>query len=226
MPSYTTEGHSGIVTVEEMRHYLNNMNNPSPAVSENMALVLAGTQQQLEIYLNRPVEPVQVRELVRSDGVGKIYLSVTPVHAIQSISFATGTDQPIQNPYIPPIFERTDTFRSVDYIPSLEGYTYSAGGITADYVDTPYIIDYVAGYYGYTDQAMKLAIMRVASRDIVPQHSDVVNMQTGAIGEVNRKDTRLPGWTDDELKQFRRHRRIVMRNGVNPYEIRYYNPWC
>lgn len=77
--------------------------------------------------------------------------------------------------------------------------------------NTWFIAEYTGGYNGYIDDSLKLAILEVASRTMVPNHDDTLTIKD----DVAREPVGQPmvkGWTPEELQQFDRiRRRMVYR---------------
>lgn len=69
--------------------------------------------------------------------------------------------------------------------------------------------EYRGGYYGIADKKIKLAIIRVAAREAERQFADNIAIADGTADNAKTSDSRVKGWTQDELKQFDRLRRRV-----------------
>jgi hypothetical protein len=193
-----------IVTVADLRNYMSDvsLSNKQQAIAE---MVLNGTQQSLEIYLGRPVSPVQVREKRRCNDMGDIALSVTPVIHVISIR-AIGTDQP--SDVLPKMIELTEeelASRLVDMAPDNDMIV--PGGIFVGRGPSWWVIEYVGGYNGYVDDAMKLAILEVASRTMTFNTDDVLSIKSDFAHEPSGAATTEKGWKESELQQFDRLRR-------------------
>ncbi len=198
--------------MQELQQYLNGVS-LSVADHASAEMILASTQHALELYLNKPLEPVQVRELARSRGDGRIYLRVSPVHRILSVTSAyNGYNYSLATPFIPPVFERDDTvLQYVDYVPDLAGtYPISAGGFYSDIPDNTFVVDYVGGYNGYNDMALKMAILRVAAREVSAQHDGRPQFRRGTSEVVTTSTPVEIGWQPEELQSLQRLRRIVV----------------
>lgn len=197
-----------LVTVEELIEYMSDIRlTPNQRVAAQY--VIDGVQQELENYLNRPLEPVLVREAGVSDYDGIVYASVTPVHEVRSIEPLTGTPTTYETVIEPIDVDEFD--RIMDRLPSTSiGPTAVAGGIYAGQIGRWFVITYVGGYKGYVDAALKLDIMRVAAREMTDNHDDVLSIKTDFAQEPNVPPVIL-GWTPDELKKWDRQRRRVIR---------------
>lgn len=204
-----------LVSVIDFRRYMGGMN-PLPGQTETIAMILQGVQEQLEVWLNRPVETIQIRENVRSDRQGFLHLSVTPVQRVLSIGVTSASDvaYPEENvvekypmvldPSIP------EDSRLVDRSPRYaSNYGREYGGIRVNMPCTWHMVEYIGGYDGTNDHAMKLAILRVAAREYRKNNVSMAGLAEGTVDEVQPGDDRDVGWAANELKQLERHRRRV-----------------
>jgi hypothetical protein len=193
-----------IVTVGELRSYMSGVSLTAGQVA-SAQLVLDGVQEELELYLGRPIQPVQVRESRRSDIMGDIALSVTPVIRVLSIRPITSTEV---TEYTTTPIDLSDVddeaSRNVDMAP--EQSFIVPGGINVGYQFAWYTIEYVGGYNGWVDNAMKMAVLEVASRTMTVNHDDTLSIVDGLASPPQAAPTQK-GWTDDELKRFDRQRR-------------------
>ena len=197
-----------LVTVDELIEYMSDIR-----LTQNQRVaaqyVIDGVQQELENYLNRPVEPVLVREVGYADRDGIVNVSVTPVHEVRSVErmdVTPTTYEPVIEPIDPDEFDRV-----VDYLPSTaNAMTAVPGGIYTGSTGVWFSVVYVGGYKGYVDAALKLAIMRVAARERTNNHDDALSIKTDFAQEPNVPPIQI-GWTQDELKKWDRLRRRVIR---------------
>lgn len=204
-----------LVSVGDFRRYMGGLN-PLNGQTETISMILQGVQEQLEKWLNRPVEIVQIRESQRSDVQGFLQLSVTPVVKIISLNTTNHIDSiksvdGIVNPYtIVKDVELDDDARVID-----KSWRYSSsyvreyGGIRVPAPCTWYTVEYIGGYDGRNDAALKLAILRVASREYRKNNTDQVGLNEGTLDDIQAGDTRNIGWTKEELTQLERLRRRV-----------------
>lgn len=190
--------------------------NPLPGATETIAMILQGVQEQLELWLNRPVELVQIRENVRSDRQGYLHLSVTPIKKVVSVGVTSAIDAVnpntgIVNPYTlvrDPSLD--DDARVIDRAYSYAtNYQREYGGLRVNSPCTWYVVNYIGGYDGGQDSALKLAILRVAAREYRKNHVDQIGTREGTPDEVEPGDKKDVGWTKDELTQLERIRRRV-----------------
>lgn len=192
-----------LVTVTDLKTYMSSVSFTN-AQAQTAQMVLDGTQEELELYLGRPVQPVQVREKRRSDGSGDIALSVTPVQRVIDVRLLTQTDSTIPTKDVTPLSpEEVD--RIWDAMP--EDNITIPGGIYVGRWFTWYIVEYIGGYNGYVDNALKLAILEVASRTMTVNHDDVLSIKDDIAREPANEARIQKGWRDEELKRFDRIRR-------------------
>ncbi len=193
-----------LVTVSDLRKYMSDipLSANQAAIAET---VLDGTQQQLELYLGRPVQPVRVREKARSNGSGDLMLSVTPVHRVISFRMASGSDQTLEEDTTP--LTEDECVRLWDEMPTPTIAV--PGGLYVGRWFTWYVVEYVGGYNGYTDDALKLAILEVASRTMTVNSDDVLSIKDDMAHEPTNAALMRKGWRIDELETFSRLRRRV-----------------
>jgi hypothetical protein len=193
-----------LVNVADLTNYMSNisLNATQTAVAQQ---VLDGTQQELETYLGRPVQPVQVRERRMANRAGDLVLSVTPVFQVLSLRRVTSTDfVTLDEPDITPLTV-TDVDRLWDAMPVSTMIV--PGGV---YVGTPGVfwnIEYVGGYNGYQDAALRLKILEVASRTMTVDHDDTLTIKDDIAREPSRAASMEKGWTEEELVRYDRLRR-------------------
>lgn len=209
-----------LVSVDELINYMSE-STFSSSQREKATGVLAGVQAELEDYLKRPVELVQIRELLRSDVDGIVNVSVSPVVKVVGFSIArpdqTWTTPPVEgdSPYVPPPMVRDPDLsteaRLIDRVgPSWGSPEIVAGGIKVNGKNMPYVVEYIGGYDGNLDSSLKTAIMRVAAREMERDTDDTLTLRAGDAEMANESDDRQKGWTEDELKRFDRIRRRVV----------------
>lgn len=192
-----------LVTVDDLRKYMSDI---SLTANQQTSALLAinGTQQALETYLGRPVQPVQVREKRRSDGSGDLPLSVTPVKKIISIRAASSSTLTVPTTDTTPI-SPAEIVRVWDAMPS--NTSIIPGGV---YVGTAfgwYVVEYIGGYNGYQDDFMKLQILEVASRTMTVNHDDTLSIKDDIAREPANAASIQKGWRQEELVMFDRLRR-------------------
>lgn len=202
-----------LVQVNELKAYMGGWNDYNDgAISD----VLLGVQQELETWLNRPLEYIQIREIVQSDRQGFLYLSVTPVRKVISCGVTTASDLiDVPDNLVEPYVMVRDALLDEDarIVDRTTAYTTSfrpaAGGLWVNAPFTSYLVEYIGGYNYYTDEALKLAIKRVAAREVRRYYVDDASMNLGGLDNTEQGDTRLVGWTKEELTRLERYRRRV-----------------
>lgn len=202
-----------LVSIQEFRLYMGGLE-PEPGLEAEMVNILTGVQQQLETYLNRPVELVQVREMAVSDSKGNLYLSVTPVRKIISYGVTVGVTTPFTSlvPYTVVADSLIgDDGRIIDKVYSkLSLPTYSSWGFPSYLPNTGFLVEYVGGLDGTNMENIKLAIKRVAAREYGVMHVNTAGLRAGNPDITEVGDTRNPGWTIGELKDLQRYRRRIV----------------
>lgn len=204
-----------LVTGEELKAYLGGLTLTTEQEGICESVILPGVQQELENYLNRPVEPVLVRESVRPDERGFLRFRVTPIHQIVSVGRSDGVATTLPVEWAPALLN-PEELRILDEWgdPELYGYQLDSmsGGIGyPTFGRRPfYRVEYIAGYNGYVNEALKLDILRVTGREAEMQFDDTMSLRGGATEAAQASDTRQKGWTDEELRKWDRLRRRVM----------------
>lgn len=169
--------------------------------------VLDGTQQELELYLGRPVQPIQVRERRQTNLQGDLVLSVTPVYQVLTLRRINASEFATL-----PVDDTTpltsgDVDRLWDAMPVSNQII--PGGVYTGAPGVWFTIEYVGGYNGFADAALKLKIMEVASRTMTVDHDDTLTIKDDIAREPTRAANMQKGWTDDELKRYDRLRRRI-----------------
>jgi hypothetical protein len=212
-----------LVTSADLAAYMHGLTWTPVQQAQIDGVVLPGVQQQLEQYLGRPVEPMHVRE-ARPFTDGRIWLTVSPVWQILSYDWqGQGTFQPttyVPAPLPPSNMARTwddastgmngspnGTFVDLGVMPP--GYFFMASDIMS-YVPVSVIVEYIGGYNGFADQALKLAIERVAAREVERLYDNTIGLRDGSGQPAGDSDPRPKGWQPDELAAFDRIRRRVV----------------
>lgn len=208
-----------LVTVDELTSYMGGLELTGNQRGIVEQVILPGVQQDLETYLNRPVEPVHIREGLRADEYGWVWLRTTPVHQILSVTVSDGTDiTPTFD--VPAAMAVLGDLRNLDEWGNPELYKYQVGGggavLPAGFyplyggLSRPfYRVDYVAGYNGYVNEGLKLDICRIAAREAEMQFDDTMSLRGGGTEAAQDSDNRPKGWTADELVRWDRLRRRV-----------------
>lgn len=205
-----------LASVDEFIAYMGGYVPDDPAGQEVMAGILSGTQSALEAYLNRPVELVQVRELAFSGSKGYLYLSVTPVRQILSLSYGSNTAYDPGTPVMLEPVAREEIILDADaplfdkapfqFDPHLQ---MTRGGISTSRCMSNVVVNYIAGLDGRQYPAIKSAILRVAAREWGRNNVDTAGLRTGQIESTENGDHRSLGWASDELRGLQRYRRRI-----------------
>lgn len=201
-----------LVTPEELSQYMSGirMNESQQKSAEN---ILAGVQNELETYINRPLEPVRSREMVRVDRSGYLNVRNAPVHAVLRIqdygSTLPSLPTDVVDNYVP---EESESIPLVDYAPLNNGVSMIVpGGVKYGTPGGYVLIEYLAGGTEFVRRslpAVKVAILRVAAREFDAMHNDSMKIQGGNT-EATPPSVEV-GWTDAEKMKFDRLRRRVM----------------
>jgi hypothetical protein len=196
-----------IVSVTELREYMNGISFNAFQVRAAQ-LVLDGTQEALELYLNRPVQPLHARERRCTNGLGDLPLSVTPVHDVLSLTPTGGSATPLEATLTP--LASDDADRVWDSLPL--HYSVVPGGLHLGVSGVWYDIEYIGGYNGYANNSLKQAILEVASRSMTVNHDDTLSIKDDIAREPANAGSMVKGWTEEELVRFDRiRRRVVIR---------------
>lgn len=202
-----------LVSAEELSDYMSGirLNEVQMRAAET---VLAGVQADLEDYLHRPLEPVRAREMVRVDRSGFLNVRNTPVQYVLRIQDYGSTLPSVPSGVVPNYTpDSTLLLPLSDYAPMNNGEDLIVpGGVKYGAPGNYVLIEYVAGGSRRIIERLpqiKLAIMRVAAREVQFMHDDTMSLRNG--NAQPPADT-IPqkGWTEDELRRFDRLRRRIM----------------
>jgi hypothetical protein len=69
-------------------------------------------------------------------------------------------------------------------------------------------VTYIGGYDGRNDEGLKVAILRVAAREISENQDETVGINAGEV--TGRPQPNILGWTTEELRQWDHLRRRVV----------------
>lgn len=202
-----------LVTVQELSSYMSG--SPiTPSQEKSAELILNGVINELEMYINRPVQVRKARELVRTDISGFARLAYSPVQAVTKVSYVNSNSlgaYPSRDYPIEEIISDPD-IQVMDMVPANLGYgLITSGGVNLGAPNTHFIIEYSGGGGDRINQylpAIKLAVLRTASREWEHLHDDSVRINNGEVGEgVDPNGIKMRGWDIEELKKFDRIRR-------------------
>lgn len=167
------------VSVGELKDHMSGIGLDADQASASQD-VLDGVQRALERYCQRQFERKERIEQVVPDEFGRIWLKATP---IASVSEPAGL--------------------------VVDGNAVYGAGWWGVGLLTPYTVTYVGGLDPDDDDLhdVRLAILRVATREVSALHSDVLDPNDLDARPVRDRDGRTLGWTDEELARFDRLRR-------------------
>lgn len=193
-----------LVTVDDLVEYMSDI---SLTINQQAAaqLILDATQQQLESFLNRPLEQVQVREKVRTDHTGECVLSYSPIQQILRVTALNATPT---NPdeVTPAVMQVTPAERVIDLQPLQNNLV--PGGFFIGRPWTWYIVEYLAGgHINIYQDMIKLGILRVAAREMTMNHDDVLSIKDDFAREPANAAEIRKGWQPEDLAPFERLRR-------------------
>ena len=181
------------VKVAELKDYMSGIGLDADQASATQD-VLDGVQRELERYCQRDFERKVRTELLLPDELGRLWPRSTPIVSVSDpVGLAIGGNGLWGATYV--------AFPSFG-----AGYGYyPGGGMPPD----PISVTYVGGLDPDDDRLhdVRVAILRVASREAVSLHSDVLDPDDLQARPTKDRDSRPLGWTDDELKKFDRLRR-------------------
>lgn len=187
------------MSVQELKDYMSGFTlNPVYGQDDAAVLVLQGIQADLERYLNRYLEPRTVTETVPVNSDGSIRTNHDPI-----ISVPAGSAYVLQNGRLY-TYTLGTTF-TLGQFGSPEEYatvTYTAG------IDARSTTDVVGVYAD-----VRLAILRVAAREMTNRHDDTLSvkgLETENVGEPTGPQNGVQGWTMDELRMHDRLRKRVI----------------
>ena len=200
-----------IVTVEEFIAYLGNPD-LDVAQTADAASRLAGTQSKLELYLNRPIQPVRVRQMVQVDMDGFAYLYVSPIWTVNEVKYVDGTAAMNAPAVTLTALDVADPVVEQDWIKGNLAGEIPAIGSGGIYLGSAgwALVDYIGGYNGFVDEGLKDDIKRVTSRGFDVAHNDFISLQDSTASEGRKPDQRSPNWERDELEAWDRLRRRVV----------------
>lgn len=211
-----------IVSVNDIKTY---MDIRLSARQEDAAeMILAGLQSELEAFLKRPIEVAEFEEehrldaahtgvpmgtfLTANDNTYNSSFTTSPRNDMTTwatpppaIYFKNTPIVSILEVKVKPLFgEEKVLTEETDYIPRKYGIDYYYG-----YSDDLITVTYTAGLDGTSIPAMKLMILRAASREMQNMHDDVV-----AVKDLNTRNTGplITGFLDSELASLRKYRRV------------------
>lgn len=204
-----------LVTSAELATYMDvRFSNRQEDASE---LVLAGLQSEMEGYLRRPVEPTAFDETYRVDGG---FVALPNSSFFYQPSIATNLDSYV---YVGPVYTLPLNNTPIASITSVQvkgtnvetwrtmiaerDYIVRSFGIELYWVapNDSIRVQYTAGLEGDSIAALKLFILRAATREMQNMHDDVVGVKDLNTRNVAPLQT---GFTDSERQAMRKWRRV------------------
>lgn len=218
-----------LVSIDELTDYMGGLKLTVKQRDITERVILPGVQSELETHLNRYVELTHIREWRPANYDGIVVFTQTPVWRVFSITGQRGTDYTPPSPpaWTPPDFVEMTGIRNMDttnsglqntplpYEYAVGGSAYNPyssllGGLTGTAQEPVYLCDYLAGWNGAGIPGMKLAMMRVAAREVERQFDDTMSIKGGSQDAAEDSDKRDKYWTQDELLEYDRYRRRVI----------------
>lgn len=197
-----------VVTTDDLVAYMSGISLNQSQLTSAQA-VINGTQKELELHLNRSLVPVHVRQKVQTNERGEARLKYAPVQKILSYKAINGTL--VVPTVVTPDALQTgvgiDGLQIIDLVPSQ--YNIVSGGVYLGNIWTYYIIEYIGGGLVADElDAVKTAILRVASRDIMNNHDQAISLKGDTQSEPTDTIPKLPlGWQLEELAKLEKLRR-------------------
>lgn len=206
-----------LVTVEELSDYMGDpdwgdLDDETNPIVRDVKASIAGLQSQLEMYLNRPVQPVLVRESAMVDNGGVLNLTISPVQRVVSlreIGYGGGLSISMGETVVKfPLTQVSEEVRTADKWGEINTQAMPVpGGLLVGNVGFWYVVEYIGGYTGYWDEGIKQGIKQAAARTATHNHDDTINFTDDDAKEAAPRDKRERGWTKAELAGFDRLRR-------------------
>lgn len=184
---------------------------------DNAELILAGVQSEIETFLRRPIEPVELVEVYR---IPEDYLYVSATAYFYDHTTDTTVDpieRVVQPPYVlhlnnSPVVEveqvRRKGLNEASWTVMTPGQQYSVSKwgidlfnvVSYDQIE----VSYTAGLNGVDIPYLKLLILRIASREMQNLTDDVVGLKDLTTREVAVRDVGLTDADKATLKRWRR----------------------
>lgn len=213
MPLFTAKA---VITVDDLLSHMSDLQITQPQRKAAEQIII-GRQSEAEMYCNRPLQAVHIREVLMPDSCGFLNPTITPVHRIIKVQKATGEGN--EDVEITPITETPMAdltgpemeMRTIDKTATaLQEYSQTANGI-AFFGPGRYIVEYIGGYIGYYDEGLRQLMLTVCAREFEGNADDSLTLKSdGTSEQAEQSDTRQKGWTDAELKRLDRIRRRVI----------------
>jgi hypothetical protein len=174
------DAYQQMVTTEQLRDYMSGIGLDADQAGAAQD-ILDGLVRELERYCQKPLERKERTQTLWPDDYGRIFLPASPV-----VSVSVPSDAELcQGGYIVGPFLSSTVFQP-----------WSAVTVT-----------YVGGIEGKDEADVRLAILRIAAREVDARHDDTLSVSDLETSRPKPDPTPTLGWTDDELKKFDRLRR-------------------
>jgi hypothetical protein len=184
---------------------------------DNANLIIAGVQSEIETFLRRPIEPVQLVEEYR---IPEDYLHVSASAYFYDHTIDTTVDpieRVVQPPYVlhlnnSPVVSvslvRRKGLNEASFTTMVAGQQYSVSNYGIDLFNVVSFdrvqVTYTAGLDGDDIPYLKLLVLRVASREMQNLTDDVVGLKDLNTREVAIRDVGLTDGDKATLKRWRR----------------------
>ena len=198
-----------LVSVAELRQKLNGVRFNDGQVSE-ATILLSGLQEEIETFLNRPVEPTLVRELASADANGIARLAVTPVISVFEVSRFGTTNNTVTSSWTSIAPKDRDGYPEGRKMAFMGNGYIVPGGVRVGVPGVSYFVEYVGGLTGTPVAGIKRAILQIAARTWTAERGDAVALQDGNPSDTDNL-VGPSGWTYEELGRFARYQRRVVR---------------
>lgn len=180
--STPNDGYS-FVKVSELKSYMSGIGLDADQ-ADSAQTILDGLQRDLERYCQRRFERKVRTEWVHPTEGGFVFFRATPVVSVSA----------------PVVLDAAMYGDSLTHLPvDVLGY----------WGMNPFAVTYLGGLDPEGDDLhdVRLAILRVATREVTTRHDDTLDPNDLQARKVDPADRRALGWTDDEKKAFDRLRR-------------------
>lgn len=200
-----------VVTKDDLIAYMSGIS-LSVIQTASAVAVIAGVQKELELHLNRSLEPVHVRQKVQTNERGEARLKYSPIQRILSYKPINAT-LVVPTVVVPDALQAglgIDGLQIIDLVPSQ--YNIVPGGIFLGNIWSWYIVEYIGGGLIANElDAVKTSILRVASRDVMNNHDQSISLKGDTMSDPTETIPQLPlGWQPEELAKLEKLRRRVM----------------
>lgn len=171
------------VKVSELKDYMSGIGLDADQASASQDVV-DGVQRELERHCQRYFTRRVRTEALYPDEFGRLWPKAVPVVSVSS-----------------PLGLTTEGGNPNALVGAVGGGYWGSSA--------PVLVTYIGGLDPDGDDLhdVRVAILRVASREVSALHSDVLDPNDLSARPARDRDNRVLGWTDDELRKFDRLRR-------------------